>query len=173
MTDFKSQLSVVGRTPSAEPTSAQGLLGERELAALLAHELSHVTQRHHSRLMTQQNQQTPWLIGAMVLAALAASKNPDAANAMMAGGSSSAVVIRNGTGDFVRPGRFDRVCCVAASGCADRPGPAGGACAGAAAEADGGPHGGFGLVRGGVAGRILKVAGDMKITPLRPIPCGP
>jgi predicted Zn-dependent protease len=62
-----------------------------ELAAVLAHELSHVTQRHHSRLMTQQNQQTPWLIGAMILAALAASKNPDAANAMMAGGQAMAM----------------------------------------------------------------------------------
>ncbi|MDF2462551.1 MAG: hypothetical protein K0Q43_786 [Ramlibacter sp.] len=62
-----------------------------ELAAVLAHELSHVTQRHHSRLMTQQNQQAPWLIGAMILAALAASKNPDAANAMMAGGQAMAM----------------------------------------------------------------------------------
>ena len=62
-----------------------------ELAAVLAHELSHVTQRHHSRLMTQQNQQAPWLIGAMILAALAASKNPDAANAMVAGGQAMAM----------------------------------------------------------------------------------
>ena len=62
-----------------------------ELAAVLAHELSHVTQRHHSRLMTQQNQQAPWLIGAMILAALAASKNPEAANAMMAGGQAVAM----------------------------------------------------------------------------------
>ncbi|RYY64097.1 MAG: peptidase M48, partial [Comamonadaceae bacterium] len=62
-----------------------------ELAAVLAHELSHVTQRHHSRLMTQQSQQAPWLIGAMILAALAASKNPDAANAMIAGGQAVAM----------------------------------------------------------------------------------
>src|SRR5215212_6633532 len=34
-----------------------------ELASVLAHELSHVTQRHISRLMTQQNRQMPWLIG--------------------------------------------------------------------------------------------------------------
>jgi predicted Zn-dependent protease len=53
-----------------------------ELASVLAHELSHVTQRHISRLMTQQNRQTPWLIGAMILGAIAASKNPDAANAV-------------------------------------------------------------------------------------------
>jgi predicted Zn-dependent protease len=48
-----------------------------ELASVLAHELSHVTQRHHSRLMTQQNQQAPWMIGAMILGALAASKEPE------------------------------------------------------------------------------------------------
>jgi predicted Zn-dependent protease len=62
-----------------------------ELAAVLAHELSHVTQRHISRLITQQNRQAPWIIGAMILGALAASKSPDAANAMMAGGQALAM----------------------------------------------------------------------------------
>ena len=62
-----------------------------ELASVLGHELSHVTQRHISRLMTQQNRQTPWLIGAMILGALAASKSPDAANAMIAGGQALAI----------------------------------------------------------------------------------
>lgn len=62
-----------------------------ELASVLAHELSHVTQRHISRLMTQQNRQTPWLIGAMILGAIAASKNPDAANAVVAGGQALAI----------------------------------------------------------------------------------
>jgi predicted Zn-dependent protease len=62
-----------------------------ELAAVLAHELSHVTQRHISRLITQQNRQAPWLLGAMILGALAASKSPDAANAMMAGGQAIAM----------------------------------------------------------------------------------
>jgi predicted Zn-dependent protease len=57
-----------------------------ELASVLAHELSHVTQRHISRIMTQQNRQGPLMIAAMVLGALAASKSPDAANAMIAGG---------------------------------------------------------------------------------------
>jgi predicted Zn-dependent protease len=56
-----------------------------ELAAVLAHELSHVTQRHISRLTAKQSQQAPWLIGAMILGALAASKSPDAANAVIAG----------------------------------------------------------------------------------------
>ena len=61
-----------------------------ELAAVLGHELSHVTQRHISRLITQQSRQTPWLIGAMILGALAASKSPQVANAAMAGGQAVA-----------------------------------------------------------------------------------
>ncbi|HEX7888511.1 MAG TPA: M48 family metalloprotease [Ramlibacter sp.] len=56
-----------------------------ELASVLAHELSHVTQRHISRLMTQQSQQTPLMIAAMILGALAASKNPQAGGAIMHG----------------------------------------------------------------------------------------
>jgi len=61
-----------------------------ELASVLAHELSHVTQRHISRLMTQQSRQTPLMIGAMILGAIAASKNPDAGNAVIAGGQALA-----------------------------------------------------------------------------------
>ncbi|SEA26781.1 Putative Zn-dependent protease, contains TPR repeats [Acidovorax soli] len=72
-----------------------GLIGvvatRDELASVLAHELSHVTQRHISRLMAQQSKQTPLLLGAMVLAALAASKNPGAAQAMMVGGQAVAM----------------------------------------------------------------------------------
>lgn len=61
-----------------------------ELASVLAHELSHVTQRHISRILTQQSRQAPWLVGAMILGALAASKNADAANAVIAGGQALA-----------------------------------------------------------------------------------
>jgi len=57
-----------------------------ELAAVLAHEMSHVTQRHISRLMTQQSRQAPWMIAAMVLGALAASRHPDAGSAAIVGG---------------------------------------------------------------------------------------
>ncbi|MDQ6880689.1 MAG: M48 family metalloprotease [Pseudomonadota bacterium] len=71
-----------------------GLIGvttsRDELASVLAHELSHVTQRHISRLVTQQSRQGPLLIGAMILGALAASKSPDAANAMIIGGQAVA-----------------------------------------------------------------------------------
>ena len=71
-----------------------GLIGvvtsEDELASVLAHEMSHVTQRHISRLMTQQSRQTPLLLASMVLGALAASKSPDAANALILGGQAVA-----------------------------------------------------------------------------------
>lgn len=61
-----------------------------ELASVLGHELSHVTQRHISRLIAKQGQQTPWMIGAMILGALAASRNADAGNALMVGGQAVA-----------------------------------------------------------------------------------
>lgn len=57
-----------------------------ELASVLGHELSHVTQRHISRLISRQSQQAPWMMGAMILGALAASKSPDAGNALIVGG---------------------------------------------------------------------------------------
>ena len=64
-----------------------GVVSSRdELASVLAHELSHVTQRHIARMMTRQSQQAPWLLGAMILGVLAASKSPDATNAMIMGG---------------------------------------------------------------------------------------
>ncbi len=64
-----------------------------ELASVLAHELSHVSQRHIARLVGQQGRQTPWVIAAMVLGALAASaaRNADIAGAAIAGGQALAV----------------------------------------------------------------------------------
>jgi predicted Zn-dependent protease len=61
-----------------------------ELAAVLGHELSHVTQRHISRLMTQQNRQAPWMMAAMILGVLAAGKNPNAGSAAIVGGQAVA-----------------------------------------------------------------------------------
>jgi predicted Zn-dependent protease len=62
-----------------------------ELAAVLAHELSHVTQRHISRLMTQQKNQAPWVLAAMILGALAAGKNSNVGSAAIVGGQALAV----------------------------------------------------------------------------------
>jgi predicted Zn-dependent protease len=56
-----------------------------ELASVLAHELTHVSQRHIARQISKQNAQAPWVMGAMILGALAASKNPEAANAVITG----------------------------------------------------------------------------------------
>lgn len=64
---------------------------EDELASVLAHELSHVTQRHIVRIIGRQSSQAPWLLGAMILGALAASSNPGAAGALMVGGQAAAV----------------------------------------------------------------------------------
>ncbi len=67
------------------------VVGSRdELASVMGHELSHVTQRHISRLMSKQGQQTPWMIGAMILGILAASKSPDAGSALIVGGQAVA-----------------------------------------------------------------------------------
>lgn len=62
-----------------------------ELASVMAHELSHVTQRHISRMMSRQSAQAPWMIGAMILGVLAASKSVDGANAMILGGQAAAI----------------------------------------------------------------------------------
>lgn len=61
-----------------------------ELASVLAHELSHVSQRHIARLVSRQSQQAPWLLGAMILGALAAGANADVANAAIVGGQAVA-----------------------------------------------------------------------------------
>ena len=42
-----------------------------ELASVLAHELSHVTQRHIARQIEAQGRMTPWVIGSLILGALA------------------------------------------------------------------------------------------------------
>jgi predicted Zn-dependent protease len=62
-----------------------------ELASVLAHELSHVSQRHIARGMSEQSRSTPLLIGAMILGALAASKNPQGAQALIVGGQAAAI----------------------------------------------------------------------------------
>jgi len=68
-----------------------GLVETRdELASVLAHELSHVTQRHISRSMARQSAQAPWLLGAMILGMIAASRDANTAQAVVVGGQATA-----------------------------------------------------------------------------------
>jgi len=62
-----------------------------QLASVLAHELSHVTQRHISRLIAQDKRATPLMIGTMILGAIIAGRSPDAGQALMVGGQALAV----------------------------------------------------------------------------------
>jgi len=64
-----------------------------ELASVLAHELAHVTQRHIARMIGQQAQMSWVSVASLLLGVLAASSNPAAAQAMIAGGQ--AVAIQN------------------------------------------------------------------------------
>jgi predicted Zn-dependent protease len=62
-----------------------------ELASVLAHELSHVTQRHIARSMGAQGKMTPWVIGSLILGVLAASKSAQGAQALIVGGQAAAI----------------------------------------------------------------------------------
>lgn len=69
-----------------------GVVSSRdELASVLAHEMSHITQRHIARMIGQQSRQTPMLLAAMVLGMLAASKNPQAGAALSVGGQAALI----------------------------------------------------------------------------------
>jgi predicted Zn-dependent protease len=56
-----------------------------ELASVLAHELSHVSQRHIARMVASQERLAPWMLGAMILGALAAGSNANVAGAAITG----------------------------------------------------------------------------------------
>jgi predicted Zn-dependent protease len=65
------------------------IIGSRdELATVLGHEMSHITQRHIARMMTKDSKQTPLMIAAMILGIIAAAKsgNPSAGQAALIGG---------------------------------------------------------------------------------------
>ena len=64
-----------------------------ELASVLAHELSHVTQRHIARGMTNSRRQSLLSAAAMILGVLAASRSrgTDAANAVITGGQAASI----------------------------------------------------------------------------------
>ena len=62
-----------------------------ELASVLAHEISHVTQRHIARMQQRQAQMQPLLIGSMILGAIAAGKNADMGSAVLVGGQAATI----------------------------------------------------------------------------------
>jgi predicted Zn-dependent protease len=62
-----------------------------ELAAVLAHELSHVTQRHIARMVAVNRRQTMVGLASFILGVMAASRSPDAANALIMGGQGAMV----------------------------------------------------------------------------------
>jgi predicted Zn-dependent protease len=62
-----------------------------ELASVLGHELSHVTQRHIARSITTGQRQSLIALAGLILGILAARNNPDAAQAAILGGQAAAV----------------------------------------------------------------------------------
>jgi beta-barrel assembly-enhancing protease len=63
---------------------------ESELASVIAHEIGHVTQRHIARMLAREKQSSVVMLASLVLAALAASSNPQAAMGVASLGSSVA-----------------------------------------------------------------------------------
>ena len=64
---------------------------ESELASVLAHEISHVTQRHIARMIAQQKQSTVMSVAALAAAMLLSRVNSQAAEAAAAFGTASAI----------------------------------------------------------------------------------
>jgi predicted Zn-dependent protease len=73
-------------------TGLVGAVSSRdELASVLAHEMTHITQRHIARMMSQQSRQTPMMLAAMILGAVAATRNPQAGAALAVGGQAAVI----------------------------------------------------------------------------------
>lgn len=64
---------------------------ESELAAVLGHEIAHVTQHHLARMIAKQEQSSLATLAALAVAILAARSNPQAANAAMATAQASSI----------------------------------------------------------------------------------
>jgi beta-barrel assembly-enhancing protease len=62
---------------------------ESELAGVMAHEISHVTQRHLARAMTETNTSPATMIATILAGILVASQNPEAGAAIIYGGSAA------------------------------------------------------------------------------------
>jgi len=76
---------------------------ESELASVLAHEISHVTQRHLARGLSKQNQAELPMMLSLAVAILAARSRPDLASGVMAAGQGAAIQSQLGySRDFER-----------------------------------------------------------------------
>lgn len=62
---------------------------ESELAGVMAHEISHVTQRHLARAMTESNVNPATMFATILAGILVASQNPEAGAAIIYGGSAA------------------------------------------------------------------------------------
>jgi predicted Zn-dependent protease len=62
-----------------------------ELASVLAHELSHITQRHIARSVSTGKRSSLIGMASLILGIMAASRSPDAANALIATGQAASV----------------------------------------------------------------------------------
>jgi predicted Zn-dependent protease len=64
---------------------------ESELASVLGHEIGHVTQKHIARMFSQQGTNSMIALASIILAAIAASRNPNAAQGLAVGGQALAI----------------------------------------------------------------------------------
>lgn len=62
---------------------------ESELAGVMAHEISHVTQRHLARAITESNTSPATMFATIIAGILVASQNPEAGAAIIYGGSAA------------------------------------------------------------------------------------
>ncbi|MEK7883565.1 M48 family metalloprotease [Methyloversatilis sp. NSM2] len=76
---------------------------ESELASVIAHEISHVTQRHIARLYSKRGEMSVIAIASLIIAALAARGNSQAAQAALVGGQAANIATQlSYTRDFER-----------------------------------------------------------------------
>ncbi len=64
---------------------------ESELASVLGHEIGHVTQKHIARMYSQQGTNSLIALASIIVAALAVSRNPGAAQGLAMGGQALAI----------------------------------------------------------------------------------
>lgn len=64
---------------------------ESELASVLGHEIGHVTQKHIARMYGQQGTNSMIALASIILAVVAASRNPNAAQGLAVGGQALAI----------------------------------------------------------------------------------